>query len=281
MLDAVGVRSVVATFNTHAGMDGYGRRFDLVEACAAIGADVLVLVEVFAPHSETSQPSAVAAALGYHVVELPLSRAWRVRRPFPAPDDGSWEPQRPYPRARRALRIGTYLARHPPAATQFEEGTWGIAVLSREPIVSSEPLELGKLTRDVTHRAALSVVLESGLRVVATHMAHFSQGSPLHLMRLRPLLPDPGLPAVLAGDMNFWGPPLSLALPGWRRAARGRSWPARRPLHQLDHLFVTRAVRIEGAGGAVKAGNSDHLPIRAVLSYEPPAETASRPAHHA
>ena len=35
----------VASFNVHAGIDGWGRRFDAVAACDDIGADILVVEE--------------------------------------------------------------------------------------------------------------------------------------------------------------------------------------------------------------------------------------------
>jgi endonuclease/exonuclease/phosphatase family metal-dependent hydrolase len=65
--------------------------------------------------------------------------------------------------------------------------------------------------------------------------------------------------------MNFWGPPLSLALPGWRRAVRARTYPSWRPHSQTDHIFVTRAVEVI-SGESVAVGRSDHLPLRARLA---------------
>jgi len=64
--------------------------------------------------------------------------------------------------------------------------------------------------------------------------------------------------------MNFWGPPLSLALPGWRRAVRACTYPSWRAHSQVDHIFVTPAVKVI-SGESVAVGNSDHLPIRARL----------------
>ena len=56
------------------------------------------------------------------------------------------------------------------------------------------------------------------LRVVGTHLAHLSQGSPRHIAALRRTLNAmTPVPSVLAGDMNLWGPPLVLLLPGWSR----------------------------------------------------------------
>jgi endonuclease/exonuclease/phosphatase family metal-dependent hydrolase len=260
---------VVATWNLHAGINGYGRRFDFVEACRALGADVLILQEVFAPIDGASQADEVCAALGYeHRMELPMSRAWRIREEIPAPPAAGWEPQRPYQRSRRALRVGSYFRGARVDEHRYEPGTWGLAILAREPIVDSEAIELGKLKRDYTFRTALSVTLRSGLHVIAAHMAHSTHGSPRHFRTLRRALPGPEVAAVLGGDLNFWGPPIEVAMPGWRRAAVGRTWPSYRPVAQLDHLFVTRSVAALG-GEAVAVGNSDHLPLRARIDFAP------------
>jgi endonuclease/exonuclease/phosphatase family metal-dependent hydrolase len=78
-------------------------------------------------------------------------------------------------------------------------------------------------------------------------------------------LPNTDVPAVLVGDMNMWGPPLVMLLPGWSRAVRGRSWPAWRPLFQIDHVLVTAPVRVL-EGSVVRIEGSDHLPVRARLA---------------
>lgn len=260
-------RLVVATFNIHAGMDGYGRRYDLPQAVAALDADVIVLQEVFSPLEGPSQGEEVANELGYECTDLPLARARRAREPLPAPCGDSWEPSRPYARARRALQVGGFLSRPPRHPELYEDGSWGLALLTRERPTKWNAVSFGRLRRDVTSRAALVAELTNGLVVVGTHMAHATHGSLLHLLRLRRALPRRERPAVLAGDMNFWGPPLELLLPGWRRGAKGKTWPARRPRHQLDHLFISKAVTAV-SGGAVAAGNSDHLPIRAEIEFE-------------
>lgn len=256
---------VVATFNTHAGIDGYGRRYDLVAACRELEADVLILQEVFAPGRGKSQAVEVAEALGYHSCELPLAPASRIRQALPTAPPGEWEPHRPYPRVKRALRVGGLLGRRH-SSEEYEEGSWGIAVLSREDPVEFHEIDLGRLRRDFSRRGALVVELPAGITVVGTHMAHFTHGSPLLFWRLRSALSQISGPAVLGGDMNYWGPPVELALPGWRRAVKAKTWPASAPHHQLDHLLVNRPVDpLEG--GAVRAGDSDHLPLRARLGF--------------
>jgi len=260
----------LASFNIHASMDGWGRSYDLLEACRSIDADVVVLQEVFAPLDGVSQAGEVAAALGYSCQELPLARSWR--RTSPIWHGRGWEPRKHLPSYEKALKVGGRIAR---AARPegYEEGTWGLALLSRLPVVRTEALELGRLRRDFTRRAALVVevrpreeIAGSSFTVVATHAPHLTSGSLIQLRELRRSLPSTARPAALAGDMNLWGPPLAALLPGWRRAVKGRTWPAERPHSQTDHILVTPAVQVLESS-VVRAGNSDHLPVRARLSW--------------
>jgi endonuclease/exonuclease/phosphatase family metal-dependent hydrolase len=66
--------------------------------------------------------------------------------------------------------------------------------------------------------------------------------------------------------MNLWGPPLVLLLPGWRRAVKGRTWPAWRPHSQTDHILVSAGVGVVD-GRVVYVGNSDHRAVRAELKW--------------
>lgn len=261
----------LATFNTHAGMDGWGRPYDLVEACSALDADVLVLQEVFAPLKGPSQAETLGDALGYRCRELPLARGWR--RTAPIWHGRGWEPRKALPSYQKALRVGVGISPGAKPSAGYEEGTWGLAVLSRHHVVRTEAFELGALRRDFTRRGALLVEIRQDVgddggsfTVVGTHAAHLTAGSPLHFRRLRAHLPSKSTPAALAGDMNLWGPPLALLLPGWHRAAKQRTWPARWPHSQLDHILVTPVVAASG-GGVLRVGNSDHLPLRAELTW--------------
>jgi endonuclease/exonuclease/phosphatase family metal-dependent hydrolase len=202
----------------------------------------------------------------------------------------------------KALRVGGRVDSADANLAGYEEGTWGLAVLSRPRVVTTEALELGKLKRDFTRRGALVVRLAVGLpgaasprepgaagprepgaagprevlladsagdsnfTLVGTHAAHLSDGSPLQLRRLLRKLPPRDEPAALAGDLNLWGPPVSIMLPGWARAVRGRTWPAWRPHSQTDHILVTQPVTVVEAE-VVRTGDSDHRAVRAVLSW--------------
>ncbi len=279
---------VVASFNVHAGVDGWGRPHDVVGACRRIDADVLILQESWDPDSGTSVARSVADALGYTVEELVVARGWlasghggasrrwgprfRLRRTRALLLDG---------RHRRDQRGGTNDGAHggPPrsvsrgsAARRWQHGSWGVAVLSRLPVRTVRRIDLGKLRRDRGRRGALQVHVDAGgteVVVVGTHLSHLSHGSPVQFRRLARALAGLVGPAVLAGDMNLWGPPVSVLLPGWRRAVRGRTWPAWRRLAQPDHVLVAGRVRVLD-GTVLHDGGSDHLPVRCRLAVGDP-----------
>jgi endonuclease/exonuclease/phosphatase family metal-dependent hydrolase len=72
------------------------------------------------------------------------------------------------------------------------------------------------------------------------------------------------VPTVIVGDLNM-PRPATVAAPGYRAAVRGRTFPAERPLIQLDHMLLRGPVIATGGEVAGPLG-SDHLPIRAQLS---------------
>ena len=232
----------VASFNLHAGIDGWGRPFDVVAACRDLDADVLVLQETWTPDERPAHPgaptaspasaTAIGAELGYAVVEHPLAHG-RLAGPHPRADH-RW--MRPFDW--RGSSHAIYLDDNRPLGPRItrsarfeaaEPGVWGLAVLSRRPVLGQRVIELPPLSRDPSTRAAIVLrvaVHEPGDRgdqavtVAGTHMSHLSYGSPRHFQRLRQLLEvevGDG-PAVLAGDMNLWGPPVSLLFRGWHRA---------------------------------------------------------------
>jgi endonuclease/exonuclease/phosphatase family metal-dependent hydrolase len=261
-------RMSLASFNMHSGVDTRGYAFDVVKACASLDTDVLVLQESWHADLDAESTAArVADNLGYRLVEQPMARS-RLHGPIDelAPRVGS-----KLGRVYGPLLFegeDTRGARRAHQGRPFRTGQWGVAVLSRLPIVDTTVLSLGKLPGDYAQRVAIHCDVEIDgrpLAVVGTHMSHLTQGSPLQYLRLRRLLPPNSQPAVLAGDMNLWGPPVSAAFPGWRRAVRGRTWPAHQPHSQLDHVLVTPPVTIIEGVVAPDLG-SDHRAVRVVLS---------------
>jgi endonuclease/exonuclease/phosphatase family metal-dependent hydrolase len=71
---------------------------------------------------------------------------------------------------------------------------------------------------------------------------------------------------VIAGDHNFWGPGVVSYLRGWRRAVRGRTWPARFPHSQIDHILVNEHIT-SYRGEVLPDLGSDHRPVRATVTF--------------
>jgi endonuclease/exonuclease/phosphatase family metal-dependent hydrolase len=148
-------------------------------------------------------------------------------------------------------------------------GDRALAVISRFPARRIGELPIGHVVGDpARERAALHLELDIGgrpLRLVAIHLtSRLPHGPPIQLRRLRRALPDSPSPAVIAGDFNLWGPPVSVLLPGWRRAVVGATWPARRPHSQIDHVLVRGDVSAV-TGEVLPDVGSDHRPVRVRL----------------
>jgi len=273
---------VVASFNVHSGVDGWGRRFDVVAACARCDADVLVLQESWTPDGSKGMAQTIAAELGYEAHELPNAEG-RLSGPHPRPG-ARWKPPshrfdgprvvlpdrtRAATKTLESTTSPTFPAnRRWPHGTGSERGTWSVAVLSRLPVESTERIGLRQLRHDVATRGALRVDVKtkSGtVAVVGTHMSHLSRGSSLQFWQLRRELAQIEGPAVLAGDMNLWGPPLVAQLPGWHRAVKGRTWPSWRPHSQPDHILYRPPISAVDSEVLEELG-SDHRPVRARLA---------------
>lgn len=266
---------VAASFNVHAGVDGWGRPFDVVSVCRSIDADVLVLQESWHPDGGVSTAEAVGEALGYQVTEVPLASGRRAQ-PHPEASD-RWMRPVDWRTASHALFLDSErpladTVRRSRRFREAEPGAWGIAVLSRLPVLGSRVLPLPRLRRDRANRAVVTLEVEFGgdkLGVAGTHMSHFSHGSALHFRAVARMLDEVfgDEPVLFAGDMNLWGPPIHAFMGQWRRAVKGKTWPAWRPHSQLDHLLV-RGLSVGDAGVWPESG-SDHRPVWARLSLAP------------
>jgi endonuclease/exonuclease/phosphatase family metal-dependent hydrolase len=150
-------------------------------------------------------------------------------------------------------------------------GIGGLAVITRLPSRRIARLSVGTVPGDFTpERGALHLEVDvdgTTDAVVGVHLtSRLPFGPPVQMRRLAKQLPPRDRHAVVAGDHNFWGPGVSTFLPGWKRTVRGRTWPARRPHSQIDHILVRAADRVEVLDSAVlPAVGSDHRPVRATL----------------
>ena len=265
----------IANFNMHCGMDGWGRPYDYVAAIAALDADIVALEETWTADGDGADGQAERAArhLGYQVVVHTIGQGRRIQPQLDA--DDRWIAQPSMRDRNRALYIDGVrpLNRGVQSLTRWQEaepGSMGIAVLVRPelPIEASRVLDLRRLKADRMRRAAivLDVTVDGRpISVGGIHMSHLLNGSPRNFAELqRRLRTEARHDAVLAGDMNAWGPPVRLFMRGWRRAVIGRSWPTWRPHSQIDHILVRGAVR-PLAGAVFPHSGSDHRPIRAEL----------------
>jgi endonuclease/exonuclease/phosphatase family metal-dependent hydrolase len=266
----------IANYNMHCGMDGWGRPYDYLAAIAALDADVIVLEEAWTAAGDASggQSAEAARLLGYQIEAHTLGEGRRIR---PQPDAPStWRSRilwsdRYKPLHMDGVRPVSAGVQAMPRWQEAEPGTWGIAVLVRPelPIEATRLVPMSTLRADRVRRAALvvDVVVEGHpISVAGTHMSHLHMGSHRNWAELRRQLRTEARPdAVLAGDMNTWGPLVHLFMPGWKRAVIGRTWPSWKPHSQIDHIMVRGALRAE-SGVVLPDAGSDHRPVRAELA---------------
>jgi len=175
---------------------------------------------------------------------------------------------------------------HFTAARRCEEGHYGNAILSRHPL--SVISEGGLPRRTGEQRAVQWVKVSIGkleLHVMNTHLSiHFRE----RLLQIEQLLGAEWIaksathvPLVVCGDLNasqfspvYRG--LRKGLVDVQRANGARAvatWPSRRPLFRIDHLFTSKNIsvlRCEVRRDPLTKVASDHLPLLAELSCAAP-----------
>ena len=229
--------TILASLNTHSGRDAGGQPYDLEAACRQLKADVIVLQEVWRPRGEPDPVGEIAAALGAEPLWTDL--------------------------------ISDVDLRSVGIADERARGRWGLATLTTAPVTGFEVADLGRVPGDLTSRAAQLVTIElpgrGPLRIVNTHLT-YRLVSPVQLVRLVRRLVTDDVPTVIAGDLNMPMAFTGLAA-GYAPAVFGRTYPAHRPLVQLDHVLASR--RVARCGGEVlPPAGSDHLPVRAALGIK-------------
>ncbi len=257
----------VATFNLHAGVDGWGRPTRVLEEVKDLGADILILPELWRADEGHDFFEDLRSSLGFEGGFAPLANGERVTSGVGGP---GWQPRF----AHFVGEHGLFFKEHRPLTSSqlaaralvehIESGTWGIAVLSRFLVEEFNVIPLGRLPREKVKRALVVARLNDAGRsfyVLAIHGAHISHGSYAQYRRVNEIAAtlDAGVPVLLGGDFNSWRPLLRLFLPGWRSMAKARTWPAHRPHSQIDHIFA-RGPWIQ-KGSFTRDGGSDHLAL--------------------
>ena len=181
----------------------------------------------------------------------------------------------------QAAALGERLGMDASFAPCIEDGgaRYGIATLSRLPIVSSRQVGLphrANLPRSEPRCALLTRLAWSGgdreIDLVNTHLSVLRGERPAQVAAIGSALDERDL--ILAGDLNctFLSGTFRALCAGLRPATRrARSWPARLPLVQIDHILYRGDLAVVTAG-AWTAGParqaSDHLPVVAELALE-------------
>lgn len=237
----------LGSFNLHMGRGTGGHDapfYDVVAAVKEIDTDVLIVQEGWVPDAADGNIVEIADALDYEVAaSFTVARASR----------------------REQVRLMTREG-------GGGDGDWVIAILSRLPVCQSNVVRLEpQLRRDPGRRALLVVetsVDGAAFGVVGTHLPLLKDPVWRLAPAIRAALPPLDAPAAFGGDMNMWGWCVERLLPvGWRRAVRGRSYPAHRPHSQTDHILVTPVVEVVESDVIPQTTMSDHRPVRARLRF--------------
>ena len=258
----------VATFNLLSGKspdDNLVREDRLIDALKTLDADVLGLQEVDVGQRRSN---------GLDLTAIAAEALGAVAARFEPTMIGT--PEDPW---RRAHPGETYAA------------AYGIAIVSRYPVLEWQAIRLPYtpmhapivlpgsgdviFTRDEP-RMALAALIDTpfgALRVVNTHLSFLPGWNVRQLRRLVHAVDDKAGPAVIMGDLNMPGR-LPTVVSRWRAAVTASTWPAHRPVAQLDHILVSPGGPTVLGGAAMRLPLSDHLAMYADLAAAPTA-----PAH--
>ena len=243
----------IATFNILHGRSLDDGRVDVDRLAAAVkrlDADVLGLQEV-----DRDQPRSLGADLTAVAAEAMGAAEHQFVAALAGTPGGTWM-----------------------AATGDEQpgsATYGIALLSRYPVVSWRVVRLPALRAGVPMwfkgsrrplwvrdepRVAVAAVLEGPfgeLTVCNTHLSFVPGWSALQLSRLVRSLTGTREPLVLMGDLNMERRQAA-QVTGLRPVATAATFPVDQPRRQLDHVLVRWALQATGPAEAVRLPLSDH-----------------------
>jgi endonuclease/exonuclease/phosphatase family metal-dependent hydrolase len=155
-------------------------------------------------------------------------------------------------------------------------GAYGIALLSRRPVLAVRRIDLSVPTREPRCALDIDVAVDDGiLHVITTHLGLAPWERRIQVQRLtEAIVRDPSRLTVVLGDINEWFH-LSRTLrqlgAHFGRSSTVRTWPSLRPLFALDRIWVhppeaLAAVWAHTSPAARRA--SDHLPLVAELKVE-------------
>jgi endonuclease/exonuclease/phosphatase family metal-dependent hydrolase len=149
------------------------------------------------------------------------------------------------------------------------DGSWGLLTLTRDAPVAVRSIQIGHAWGDPIPRQVLSVRLGPSrhrpVEVWNTHLTHRLTHVLGQLRTLRAGMAGCDVPVVAAGDFNV--PHRILELLNARRHRRaGPTWPARRPMVQLDGFVAAGGCRLRESRAPAQPG-ADHVPVLGALRW--------------
>jgi endonuclease/exonuclease/phosphatase family metal-dependent hydrolase len=252
----------IATFNILHGRSPEDGRVDverLATAVKELNPDILGLQEV-----DRDQPRSMGA-------DLTAVAA-----------DAMGAPEHEFVAALSGTPGGTWMA-----ATGEEQpgsATYGIALLSRYPVVSWRVVRLPPLRAGVPMwstwsnrpfmardepRVAVAAVVDGPFgefTVCNTHLSFIPGWNARQLRLLVRSLTGTPEPLVIVGDLNMQ-PRQATRLSGMRSIASAPTFPVQQPTRQIDHVLVRGKLRASGPAESVRLPLSDHRAL--VVDCEP------------
>jgi endonuclease/exonuclease/phosphatase family metal-dependent hydrolase len=247
----------VASLNLHHGVSRNGTPFGVTAALCQLDTTIICVQEAWQPSGKDGADSAAIK----QSTDIMHSTGGQHSTGGDASEGA--EPDASDQLADAAAKLG--MSVHRAAMYVRPSGELAIAVLTALPVTAYEVVELGTAPGDTIPRLAQIVLLElpagGRLRLVNTHLTHrFTSAVQLFWLQRRL---KPGPPTIIVGDLNM---PRTIAArwPGYADQVRGRTFPAERPLIQLDHVLAGHGIE-RVSGSVLPHVGSDHLPIRAEI----------------
>jgi endonuclease/exonuclease/phosphatase family metal-dependent hydrolase len=154
--------------------------------------------------------------------------------------------------------------------SRLEVKRWHVLRLRAAPVRSPVMVPGGRgrflLLRDEP-RVVLAADL-GGITVATTHLSFVPGYNVIQLRRAAAWLRTLPAPVILAGDLNVPGS-LATWASGGRSLARAKTYPADRPVFQVDHVLAWGPAGLAKAVETRRMALSDHLALLVEVGSEP------------